>query len=126
MAIKKSDLYSSLWASCDELRGGMDASQTTLKRAVKEQEAALDKLAYEKYPTLTDAEIKTLVVDDKWMARLSVAVQGELERVSQTLTGRIRELAERYNRPLPQLTDEVATLAARVEQHLAKMGASWT
>lgn len=27
MAIKKSGLYSSLWASCDELRGGMDASQ---------------------------------------------------------------------------------------------------
>lgn len=27
MAIKKSDLYASLWASCDELRGGMDASQ---------------------------------------------------------------------------------------------------
>lgn len=27
MAIKKSDLYSSLWASCDELRGGMDATQ---------------------------------------------------------------------------------------------------
>ena len=27
MAIKKSDLYSSIWASCDELRGGMDASQ---------------------------------------------------------------------------------------------------
>ncbi len=27
MAIKKSELYSSLWKSCDELRGGMDASQ---------------------------------------------------------------------------------------------------
>ena len=27
MAIKKSELYSSLWARCDELRGGMDASQ---------------------------------------------------------------------------------------------------
>src|SRR6056297_1374691 len=27
MAIKKSELYSSLWASCDNLRGGMDASQ---------------------------------------------------------------------------------------------------
>src|SRR3954468_7344874 len=27
MALKKSDLYRSLWASCDELRGGMDASQ---------------------------------------------------------------------------------------------------
>ena len=65
------------------------------------------------------------MVDDKWMARLSAAVQGELDRVSQTLTGRIRELAERYATPLPQLTDEVATLAARVEEHLKKMGASW-
>src|SRR6266496_2167009 len=27
MALKKSELYSSIWASCDELRGGMDASQ---------------------------------------------------------------------------------------------------
>jgi type I restriction enzyme M protein len=52
-------------------------------------------------------------------------VQGELERVSQTLTGRIRELADRYAMPLPQLTDEVATLAARVEQNLARMGVSW-
>ena len=103
----------------------LSESETALKRAVKEQEAALDGLAYEKYPALTEAEIKALVVDDKWMARLAAAVQGELERVSQTLTGRIRELAERYATPLPQLTDEVATLAARVEEHLAKMGASW-
>ena len=100
-------------------------SETALKRAVKEQEAALDMLAYDKYPTLTEAEIKTLVVDDKWMARLSIAVQGELDRVSQTLTGRIRELAERYATPLPQLTNEVATLTARVEEHLKRMGASW-
>lgn len=28
MAIKKNELYSSLWASCDKLRGGMDASQS--------------------------------------------------------------------------------------------------
>ena len=27
MAIKKTELYSTLWQSCDELRGGMDASQ---------------------------------------------------------------------------------------------------
>ena len=27
MALKKSELYSSLWSGCDELRGGMDASQ---------------------------------------------------------------------------------------------------
>jgi type I restriction enzyme M protein len=65
-------------------------------------------------------------VDEKWMASLSDAVRGELERVSQTLTGRIRELAERYATPMPQLTEDVATLAARVERHLQKMGASWS
>jgi type I restriction enzyme M protein len=100
-------------------------NEASLKRAVKDQEAALDRLAYEKYPKLTEAEIKTLVVDDKWMAQLSASVQGELDRVSQTLTGRIRELAERYAAPLPKLTADVETLAARVEEHLKKMGASW-
>jgi type I restriction enzyme M protein len=103
----------------------LSEQETTLKRAVKDQGAALDGLACAKYPTLTEAEIKTLVVDDKWMARLSAAVQGELARVSQTLTGRIRELAERYATPLPTLGKEVETLSARVDEHLKKMGAVW-
>jgi type I restriction enzyme M protein len=75
-----------------------------------------------KDPTLSVDEIKTLVVEDKWLTALAQAVQGELERVSQTLTGRIRELAERYATPLPQLTEEVEALAARVAEHLQKMG----
>jgi type I restriction enzyme M protein len=50
-------------------------------------------------------------------------VQGELDRLSQTLTGRIRELAERYATPLPKLTEEVETLTARVGEHLKMMGA---
>jgi type I restriction enzyme M protein len=54
------------------------------------------------------------------------AVQGELGRVSQTLTGRIRELSERFGTPLPMLTDAVAALASNVEGHLAKVGAVWT
>ena len=100
--------------------------QAELKAKLKAAEDALDRLAYEKYPHLTEVEVKTLVVDDKWMARLAAAVHGELNRVSQTLTGRIRELAERYAAPLPKLTDEVEALAARVDEHLKKMGASWT
>jgi len=103
----------------------LSEQETTLKRAVKDQDAALDALAYARYPKLTEAEIKALVVDDKWMARLSTAVQGELDRVSQTLTGRIRELAERYATPLPKIAEEVETLSARVDVHLKKMGAVW-
>jgi type I restriction enzyme M protein len=79
----------------------INESIAALKKKLRESEAALDRLAYEKYPTLSETEIKALVVDDKWMARLSASVQGELDRVSQTLTGRIRELAERYATPLP-------------------------
>ena len=61
-------------------------------------------------------------VDDKWLATLAAAVQGELDRVSQTLTGRIRLLADRYAAPLPQIVDEVEQLAAKVAAHLEKMG----
>jgi type I restriction enzyme M protein len=104
---------------------GLSEQETTLKRAVKDQDAAIDGLAYAKYPKLTEAEIKSLAVDDKWMARLSTAVQGELNRVSHTLTGRIRELAERYAAPLPKLTERVETLSAQVDAHLKKMGAVW-
>ena len=99
--------------------------QRTLKSNVKEADAALDKLAYDKYPQLSVNEIKTLVVDDKWLAALAIALQGELDRVSQTLTARIRQLAERYDTPLPKLVDEVTNLSVRVDEHLKRMGAVW-
>ncbi len=93
-------------------------AKARLKAAQDGLEAKLDA----KYPTLTEAEIQTLVVDDKWLATLVAATQGELDRVSETLTGRIRQLAERYATPLPQLTNEVETLTARVDGHLRTMG----
>ncbi|MBI5592010.1 MAG: type I restriction-modification system subunit M [Deltaproteobacteria bacterium] len=85
------------------------------------QETLMVKVAAQ-YGKLTEDEIKKLVVDNKWLARLAAAVQGELDRVSQTLTGRIRELAERYATPLPQLTKTVEILASRVDEHLKRMG----
>jgi type I restriction enzyme M protein len=92
-------------------------------KKVKDAQKALDAKVAAKYGKLTEAEIKTLVVDDKWLATLAAAVQSELDRVSQTLTGRIRQLADRYAAPLPQLTKKLETLAARVDEHLKKMGA---
>ncbi|MCG9059742.1 N-6 DNA methylase [Laribacter hongkongensis] len=103
----------------------LNEQESKLKKAVKEQDAQLDQLAHDHYAKLSVAEIKTLVVDDKWLARLATDLQGELDRVGQTLTGRIRELAERYATPLPQMVDEVAALSAKVEEHLKSMGAVW-
>ena len=58
----------------------------------------------------------------KSKGQFAASVQGELDRVSQALTTRIRELADRYAQPLPVLIEELATLEAKVGGHLAKMG----
>jgi len=51
--------------------------------------------------------------------------EAETDRVSQALTGRIKQLAERYATPLSVLPDDVATLTARVEGCLDKVRFSW-
>jgi type I restriction enzyme M protein len=114
----------------DELKMLKDYSAFIEKEAasnkkVKEAMKALDEKVAVKYSKLSKDEIKTLVVDDKWMGTLADVVQAELDRVSQALTTRIRQLAERYATPLPKLTEEVEALAARVNTHLKKMGATW-
>ncbi len=92
---------------------------------LKDAEASLDALAYAKYPSLTEEEVKILVVDDKWLATIASAIHGEMDRISQTLTRRVKELAERYETPLPEVTRKVAELEAKVNAHLEKMGFAW-
>ena len=95
--------------------------ETALNREVKGRDAELDDLAYAKYHKLTAGEIKILAIDDKWMARLSASLQIELDRVSQTLTGRIRELSERYAETLTQLSDSISQASLRVDHHLSML-----
>jgi type I restriction enzyme M protein len=99
--------------------------QSDANDELREAESALTEQGAAKYQKLNKQEINTLVVTDKWIATLSTAVQGELDRVSQTLTGRIHEIAERYEKPLPSLIDEVSELSNRVDAHLKKMVSSW-
>ena len=94
-------------------------------RKVKEAQKALDARVAATYSSLSEDEVKTLVVDDKWLATLSYDIQTELNRVSQALTGRIKQLAERYATPLPTLSEEVEVLTGKVEEHLKRMGFVW-
>jgi len=96
-----------------------------LKKRIKDAEADLDAKAYAKYPKLTESEIKTLVVDDKWLAVVDAAIHGEMERISQSLSRRVKELAERYERPMPQMLNRVSELETTIKHHLEKMGHSW-
>ena len=99
--------------------------EAAASRKVKDAVKALDAKVVTQYSQLTVADIQTLVVVNKWLAVLASSVQGELDRVSQMLTGRIKQLAERYATPIPQLVVEEETLAARVDAHLKKMGFVW-
>ena len=90
--------------------------------AAKEARAALEAKTVRHYPKVTDAEIRQLLAGDKWLAALQADVNGELDRVSQGLTGRVKLLTERYAAPLPKLAAEAETLSAKVEAHLRRMG----
>ncbi|MGO7174168.1 N-6 DNA methylase [Rhizobium ruizarguesonis] len=113
-----------------EERAVLLAYQTLIDQhaKVKVERAAAEARLYEavhaRYPALSGAEVKALVIDDKWLKTLEGDVQGELDRVSQRLTGRVKVLAERYAIPLPKLQDDVAALAVRVAGHLKAMGHS--
>lgn len=99
---------------------------TALKKAVKEADAALDALAYAKYPALTADEIKTLVVDDKWLTEIDRRIHAEMDRISHALTSRIGELADLYEIPLPKIAERVHELEGKVNQHLNGMGFAWS
>ena len=99
--------------------------ETEASKKIKDAQKALDAKVAAKYKVLSEDEVKTLVVEDKWLTTLASDVQTELNRISQALTGRINELAERYATPLPKLTTEVELLSSKVDAHLKRMGFVW-
>lgn len=92
------------------------------KKQIKDAENELDGLAHDQYPQLTEDEIKTLVVEDKWMTTIAAQIQGEMDRISGSLATRVKELAERYDAPVTTLAARVGELEAKVNEHLRKMG----
>lgn len=92
------------------------------KAAAKRARVALDEAVVEQYPKLSLDDTKALVIDDKWLATIATAVKGELDRVAQRLSARAGQLAERYDRNLPDLIKQAVDAQARVAAHLAKMG----
>ena len=97
-------------------------AESAAKKAHKDAIKKLDEQVLAKYPTLTEDEIKILVVDDKWFTSIQVGVNGEVEAIAQRLAGRVRDLDERYAEPLPTLEQKTADLGTTVAGHLKKMG----
>ena len=99
--------------------------EAKIKAEMKKAIADLETLIIKKYPVLSINEIKTIVVDKKWMQSIEQRIRSQMDNISHCLTQRIKELAERYETPLPQIEDEVEGLSAMVEGHLKMMGMVW-
>ncbi len=103
----------------------LQEQESEAKKKIKEAEKALETEVLAKYKRLTEAEIKVLVVDDKWMVTLEHAVKGEMDLISERLAHRVKELAKRYVIPLPTLVAETETLTDKVDAHLKILGFIW-
>ncbi|EKF9159348.1 type I restriction-modification system subunit M [Vibrio cholerae] len=101
-------------------------NEADAKKALKEAQDALDLAVFKQYPKLSIEEIKSLIVDDKWLATLEGNIVAEIERVTQQLANRVKELEERYSEPLPAITQSVENLSDKVAGHLKAMGLEWT
>jgi type I restriction enzyme M protein len=98
------------------------SDETAAKKAAKDAKADLDLATLKQYGHLTVADVKQLVLDDKWQAALMSRISSELQALTLALVGRIKELGERYDATLADLESSVDRLSTSVGEHLADMG----
>lgn len=101
-----------------DLRGDISLN----KKLIKERKYDLLTALIVKYANLSADEIKKLVIEKKWFASLDKRLTDEMQRISQQLTSKVSELAERYSQTLPEIDAEIADLEAKVASHLKQMG----
>jgi len=91
-------------------------------KIVKELTLQLDERAKAKYAELTIEQIKDLLINRKWHAQIYEGIYTLYKTVSQRITERIVEIAERYENTLPELETAVTDYEKKVKNHLKKMG----
>ncbi len=96
-----------------------------LNRHIKEHQKALETKVWDQYKVLTDDYIKTKVVDHKWIQTIDTAIHTEMQRISQRLIKRIKDLAVRNDTHMPCFLEEVGLLEQKANAHIEKMGFVW-
>lgn len=101
------------------------AEMDTVDKAYKAARKALDEKLVAKYAELTDDEIKHLLFDMKWMAKLAADVCDEIEQVLNILSSKVLLIAKRYEHTLGEIEDRTAKSRAAVVSALERMGYKW-
>lgn len=95
------------------------------KKAIVLLQDALDEKCKKRYATLTDEEIKELLINRKWYYSIGNGIESLYSSISHRIANRVIELAERYEQTLPQLSKEISNLEEKVKGHLERMGFVW-
>ena len=95
--------------------------QKELESTLKVATGELNQKVFDKFKTLDENEIKTLVVDGKWLSELKEQILSTVERAVQECITRISTLAARYDKTLDELTERANALSLRVKAHLDAM-----
>ncbi len=94
-------------------------------KTLKDLRAALDAKTRAQYPKLTDDRCVELLLERKWYRSLIGGVFALYTSVSHSIATRDTELAERYEKTLPELEAEAQAYVSRVKGHLERMGFAW-
>lgn len=100
-------------------------AETAAKKKAKDSQSELDLATLKKYGDLTETDVKTLVLDDKWQKTLIRRVAGEADALTLDLVARIKQLGERYAETVGELDTEIEKLQTKVANHLSAMGVQW-
>lgn len=101
------------------------AEKDEADKAWKEARKALDDEVETKYGELTVDEIKHLLFDVKWMAKLEADVHDEFEQVLNSLSSKVLLIAKRYEHTLGEIEERTAKSRAAVVAALERMGYKW-
>ncbi len=89
-----------------------------IKSKIKNTAASLDLLALRKYRDLSEADVKELVIRDKWFQALEITLEKEFQGLLSILVGRVKEVNERYDESLIEIKLQVQQLELAIEKHL--------
>ena len=97
-------------------------TESAAKKAVKEAQTALDLVTLKQYSKLSEGEVKTLVLDEKWQATVSGRIAAEVETLTRALAVRIQQLGDRYANTVRDFDVRLSELESKVADHLTAMG----
>lgn len=94
-------------------------------KAIKDSQKELDDLVLAKYGKLTIDEVRHLLFDKKWMARLESDIIDAIDQVLNSLASKVILIAKRYEHTLGEIEEKTAQSKAKVKSALERMGYIW-